>query len=167
MGKIIHVVVLLALLLVASVANWSLTLGLPPKVATHFNFEGKPDGFMALRSYQLFITLFTLGFPLFMLFMTGVLPGLFPGATNIPNRGYWMASERKQETMDYLFMMACRMSCLMIFFCVGLNVVTVMANKSTPVQMPHIPFFVMLGIFLSGLLIWVIALTRKFKRLGP
>jgi hypothetical protein len=28
--------------------NWFLTLNLPQKVATHFDFAGKPDGFMTL-----------------------------------------------------------------------------------------------------------------------
>lgn len=156
---------LLAVILTGVSTNWVLTQKLPAKVATHFNFEGIPDGFMTFAGYRWFICIFSAIFPMFMLFMIGVVPALLPGATNIPNRDYWFHPDRKTETMNYMFRMGCLMAGLMTLFFVGLNYVTVVANQNDPVRMPSTTFFIMLGIFLAGVAIWALTLHRKFRRM--
>ena len=158
---------LLAIILTGVSTNWILTQKLPAKVATHFNFEGIPDGFMTIAGYRWFICIFSGIFPMFMLFMIGVVPSLFPGATNIPNRDYWFHPDRKTETMNYLFRMGCLLAGLMTLFFVGLNYVTVVANQNDPIRMPSNIFFIMLGTFLTGIGTWVFTLNKKFRRMVP
>lgn len=159
--------ILLAVILAGVSTNWVLTQELPAKVATHFNFEGTPDGFMTLTGYRWFICIFSGVFPMFMVFMIGVVPSLLPGVTNIPHRDFWLHPDRKAETMNYLFCMGCWMASLMTLFFVGLNYVTVVANQSDPVRMPSRIFFTMLVAFLAGIATWVLALNRKFRRPVP
>ncbi len=163
-NRLINTVVLLAFIFTGASTNWIFTLSLPQKVATHFNFAGKPDGFMTLQNHQSFITLSTICFPLFMVFMVGVLPAWFPSLVNIAYRDYWFAPERKTQTFDYLFSMACKLGVLMVFFFVGLNVIIVLANKSNPILMPKPPFFVVMALFFLGVFLWVVMLFLKFRK---
>ena len=162
MNKTVNTFVLLAVVFMGVFVNWIFTLSLPQKIANHFNFAGKPDGFMTLQNHQSFITLSTICFPLFMVFMVGVLPAWFPSLVNISHRDYWFSPERKTQTLDYLFSMACKLGVLMVFFFVGLNVIIVLANNSNPVLMPKLPFFVVMLLFLLGVLLWVVMLFLKF-----
>ena len=164
MNKAVHTLVLLVVIFMGAFTNWFLTLGLPQKIATHFNFAGKPDGFMTLQNHQSFIILSTICFPLFMVFMVGVLPMWFPSLVNISHRDYWFAPERKTQTLDYLFNMACKLGVLMVFFFVGLNVIIVLANNSNPVLMPKLPFFVVMALFFIGVFLWVVMLFLKFRK---
>ena len=163
-NRLIDTVLLLAFIFMGVFANWIFTLSLPQKIATHFNFAGKPDGFMTLLNFQSFITLSTICFPLVMVFMVGVLPAWFPSLVNISHRDYWFAPERKTKTLDYLFSMACKLGVLMVFFFVGLNVIIVLANNSNPVLMPKLPFFIVMLLFLLGILLWVVMLFLKFRK---
>ena len=164
MDRALHTLVLLVVIFMGAFTNWFLTLNLPQKVATHFDFAGKPDGFMTLQNHQSFITLSTICFPLFMVFMVGVLPAWFPSTVNIAHRDYWFSPERKTQTLDYLFNMACKLGVHMVFFFVGLNVIIVLANNSNPVLMPKLPFFVVMALFLLGLFLWVVRLFLKFRK---
>lgn len=160
----IDMVILLAFIFVGALTNWLLALNLPQKVATHFDFAGRPNGYMTLQNHQAFITLSTIGFPLFMVFMIGILPSWFPSLVNIAHRDYWFAPERKSQTLDYLLRMACILGVLMVFFFVGLNVIIVVANNAKPVLMPKPLFFMLMGLFLLGILLWVIVLFLKFRK---
>ena len=164
MNKALNTLVFLAVVFMGVSANWFFTLSLPQKVATHFNFAGKPDGFMTIQNHQSFVILSTICFPLFMVFMVGVLPMWFPSLVNISHRDYWFAPDRKTQTLDYLFNMACKLGVLMVFFFVGLNVIIVLANNSNPVLMPKLPFFVVMALFLIGVLLWVVMLFLKFRK---
>jgi uncharacterized membrane protein len=164
MNKAVHTLILVVVIFMGAFTNWVFTLSLPQKIATHFNFAGKPDGFMTLQNHQSFITLSTICFPLFMVFMVGVLPAWFPSLVNIPHRDYWFSPERKTQTLDYLFNMACKLGILMVFFFVSLNVIIVIANNSSPVLMPKLPFFIVMALFLLGVFLWVVMLFLKFRK---
>ncbi len=164
MDRALHTLVLLVVIFMGAFTNWFLTLSLPQKVATHFDFAGRPDGYMTLQNHQSFMTLSTIGFPLFMVFMIGVIPSWFPSLVNISHRDYWFAPERKSQTLDYLFRMACILGVLMVFFFVGLNVIIVLANNSTPILMPKLPFFVVMGLFLFCIILWVVMLFLRFRK---
>jgi hypothetical protein len=60
--------------------------------------------------------------------------------------------------------MACKLGVLMVFFFVGLNVIIVLANNSNPVLMPKLPFFIVMLLFLLGVLLWVVMLFLKFRK---
>lgn len=164
MDRALHTLVLLVVIFMGALTNWLLALNLPKIVATHFDFSGRPDGYMTLQNHQTFITLSTIGLPLFMVFMIGILPSWFPSLVNIAHRDYWFAPERKSQTLDYLFRMACKLGVLLVFFFVGLNGIIVLANNAKPVLMPKLPFSMVMGLFLLGVLLWVIVLFLKFRK---
>jgi uncharacterized membrane protein len=155
--------------LVASVlaAAWYIdaTVGmLPERVATHFGGGGRPNGWMTRDGYRVFMLWFVTLLPLFMALMAGGMPRLFPNATNIPDRHYWMAPQRRDQALRFLAAHACWLGCLMVVFVLGTHVLLLQANRSTPVRLPEQPFFMLLGGFALALLVWIVVLRRRFRR---
>jgi len=76
---------------------------LPDIVATHFGATGRPDAWapkaMFLKIYLLTLA-FTTAVFLGIVFALSRLPS---SMINLPDRGYWLAPERKKETVDFLF----------------------------------------------------------------
>jgi serine/threonine-protein kinase len=141
---------------------YSATL-LPDQVASHFGFEGQPDGWMSRSATLLFMAVFGIVFPL-------LLPALFYGirhlpdsAINLPDRDYWLAPERREETYAYLFRHALWLACLQVGFAMVLHALVVDANLQTPPRLSG-GIWVAGGLFLAGVIAWIWSLVRHFRR---
>jgi len=80
----------------------SLYAQLPEVVASHFNARGVPNGWQTKSAFftvliGVSVLAAVLGFAIPRLIM--LLP---PEYINLPNKGYWLAPERRAETMDFL-----------------------------------------------------------------
>ena len=71
---------------------------LPNTVASHFDGAGRPNDWM---TKQVFFG-FYLGMIALMLIIFFVIPRFPKYLINIPNRNYWLATERRAETMKYV-----------------------------------------------------------------
>lgn len=80
-------------------AVWS---QLPPIMASHFDAAGTPDGAMPRGAF--FTTLaFACGATVLLPVLAAVLLRHVPaGAINVPHRDYWLAPERRAESIDRL-----------------------------------------------------------------
>jgi uncharacterized membrane protein len=156
--------VLVGLIVVAAWHIDATVVLLPDSVATHFAGGGRPNGWMTREGYRVFMLLFVTLLPLFMAAMAGGLPRLFPNATNIPNRHYWMAPQRREAALNFLTAHACWLGCLIALFILGTHVLLLQANHSVPVRLPTRAFFAILGGFALALLVWILFLVRRFRR---
>src|SRR5687768_10431534 len=85
---------------------------LPARVATHFDFQGHPNGWMSRSGHLTFMWILGTILPLLpvvILYLTRSLP---PGLINVPNRDYWLAPERRQETLAYLMRLGIWAGCI-------------------------------------------------------
>jgi uncharacterized membrane protein len=135
---------------------------LPERVASHFNFQGVANGwsskhtFMAIYGVVLVVTTVLLvGLPL-------LLAKLPPSIINMPNRDYWLAPERKQETCRTVsgYMILVGIAVMALLFTVFHW--TIRVNLGYDQQMGSVvwiivPFF----IFITG---WCIAFFMRFKK---
>jgi uncharacterized membrane protein len=75
---------------------------LPPQVASHFNFQGNPDGWTSKQAFvglAVAVILMIGGtFASIALFIRHVPLSLM----SLPNKAYWTATERVQETREYI-----------------------------------------------------------------
>jgi serine/threonine-protein kinase len=148
--------VLFGALLAATYDQW------PEHVATHFNLEGDPDGWMG-RETNIAVYL-ALGFAM-PLILYGIfsLVGIFPTRfVNMPQRDYWLAPERKAVTMRELRRQSLWLGCLMLLFFAGLYVLALEANQQNPVKLSVKSMLLLLGGFLSGVAVWVVLFYRRF-----
>jgi uncharacterized membrane protein len=137
---------------------------LPDRIATHFNFNGQPDGWASRGSYMSFIISFGTGLTLFIVFVGFVLRFAPNESISLPNREYWLAPERRAETKTYIFRQMLWFSCWLICFLIGMHFSTIDANKRLPVQLPNWEIYGLLAIFLAGIPVWILIMVRHFKR---
>jgi hypothetical protein len=136
---------------------------LPDRVATHFGAGGAADGWMTREGYHTFVICFGVGLPLFIL-GTGYIARLLPGMLNIPNKIYWLAPERRDESFSFICMANAWIACLVMMLIFGIHYLTLQANTLQPPHLPMDQFLPILGAFLVAMAIWLVIVVAHFKR---
>ena len=137
---------------------------LPPRVASHFDFQGQADGWMSRESDLEFMAGLTLLLPI-LLIGTGLVAPLLPaGSVNVPHRDYWLAPERRRETGLYLARQMAWFACGMTVFSMALNWLLVEANRHTPPRLTN-SVWLLLGLFLGFTIAWLVVLVAHFSRM--
>ncbi len=131
---------------------------LPETIASHFDADGVPNGWMSRRAFMgvmvsvSFITVIpTVGLAL-------ALPRM-SGSINIPNKAYWLAPERREETIaaisSAMIWMECAVMGLLIvltFFVCRLNIA-----GTARLELPMLPtlgvFFALVGFIIARLIL--------------
>ncbi|MBI1216715.1 MAG: DUF1648 domain-containing protein [Alphaproteobacteria bacterium] len=136
---------------------------LPRRVATHFGGGGIPNGWMTKEAFRNFY----LGF---LLFLPGVMAGsglLFrimpPRLINLPHKGYWLAPERRAQTVGKLQRDMNGFSVIVAAFIVALHQLVIMANLAYPVRMDNTLIWALLGVMMAFILGFVIRQYRSFR----
>jgi serine/threonine-protein kinase len=142
-----------------------LTAGaLPARVASHFAGSGAANGYMSRSGYVVFMLVFSIGLPLgLVVFLTA----LFRHATsliNLPNRAYWLAPERREETVAFLVNHAAWFGSLLVAFASFVHWLVVAANTAQPPRLSNSTLLAGVAVFLACLLIWAAALLLCFRR---
>jgi hypothetical protein len=136
---------------------------LPATVASQFDSQGRPtawmtrDGFFLLYGAMVALQLgvFGAGFRL----MRRLPNRLF----NLPHRDYWLAPERRDETLDYLETWGLWTGCAVVALLLGIFQLVIEANlKQAP--LPPGPTWALLGGFLAFALIAMARLLSRFAR---
>lgn len=153
------------LLLVALAAFVVVTSqALPPVVASHFGPGGLPNGFMSLGVYTIIMLVLVVVPPSLLAFLPSSLARRGDARLNIPNRGYWLAPERREVTAEYLCLQGKVFAAAIALFLAYTHWLVVRANASTPVALPQAPFYVGLGTFLVIVFLCVASLYAHFGR---
>ena len=163
MDRKLLTLVFIALLLTGGGFVFSTTTSLPDRVASHFGAGGHANGYMTREGYRWFMLFFTVGFPALLVLVIGGLPRLIPQYTNIPNREYWLAPERRTQAFDFLTIHALWFGCLLVLFLCSVHWLVVRANTQHPPQLANGPFLLALGVFLAAMVVWTIGLYRQFR----
>jgi len=135
---------------------------LPERMAVHFRMDGHADGWahrhQAVKSFENFMI-----FPAIFLLLALVMEVAPVSAFHLPYGQYWLAPERRAQTVATIARHVIWMGCLMQGFLAGIYGLTIDANRQTS---PHLPFLfvpLLLG-FLLAMAICVISLLRPFYK---
>lgn len=138
---------------------------LPARVATHFALGGVPNGWMGRESYLTVITLAGTLLPLALAALISGLPRVFPWALNVPNRDYWLASERRNAVLAALAGFGWALACLVTLFVAGMHWTILGAHTSVPPRLAETHVHALVLGFAVGLGAWLIALLLRFRRM--
>jgi hypothetical protein len=94
----------------------------------------------------------------------GPLSQKYPHLINIPNGDYWLAPERLDGSLDFLVAHAYRLGRLLIVLMTALHYLVLLANRTEPPMLPESWFMAISVGFIFALIMWVIALYRRFSR---
>ncbi|MBS0291929.1 MAG: DUF1648 domain-containing protein [Proteobacteria bacterium] len=139
---------------------------LPQRVASHFNLAGHADAFMPRGQYLTLMLLVAAGLPLTIAASTRWLARLPDVFINLPNKSYWLAPERRAQTLAALATHLERFSWALALFLCYLHWLIV-RGQAHPV--PHLAqglFLIGLLAFLGFVAVWLVLLYRRFRRLS-
>jgi hypothetical protein len=159
-----------SLLLCLATATVLLTLcvvtgDLPERVPTHFDAAGRADGWSTRTGFALELG----GLSLFLCGLFGALGALVArlptSLVNLPNRDYWLAPERRAESLrairDRLHSLGAATEVLVL----GLVLYCVRASRSEEAQTgPDPTTWVLLLGYLAFVAGWIVSLHRRFAK---
>ena len=150
------------LLGVAAFLFWT-SRSLPPVVASHFGFGGRADGFMPRGGYVASMIGLVLFLPLFVTYLPALLDR--GGARwNLPHREYWLAPERRAESVAFVLGHGAWLAGALALFLAYTHVLVVRANALTPPVLSTGGMIAGLAALVGVLAVWLGVLFARFRR---
>lgn len=139
---------------------------LPDTVASHFAAGGAVDGAMPRCVYLPLILFLTIGLPCLSVLVSWSSLGR-PGARiNLPHVEYWLAPERRAQTIAAIRGAMLQFAALLLLFLCYAHWLVVRANQSRPARLDETWFLSGLLVFLVIALTWVLRFVGRFRRTG-
>ena len=158
-NKTHRILIVLTMIYLAQIAYFYPQM--PAQVASHFNFWGEADGWMPKENFlifQLFLLVFILG-------TTSLIPAFFrklpDSLINIRNKSYWLAPERREESIHKFARVSDNLRVALLMFFLGINYYAFEANIYGGNLSNGV--WLILGVFLLYTLYWTIGLRNAFK----
>jgi hypothetical protein len=157
------VLVLLVWLAFAAYVWWTMPQ-LPPHIAIHFGTNGVPNNWATPAEYVRFTLIMGAAVPAFILGIFALVRFGDGSLMNIPHKDYWLAPERRKETMDFVLARGCVFTALFIGFFAGVHYFILVANAQAPVMLPGKYVGWVGGCFLAAAIAWTAAFVTHFSR---
>jgi hypothetical protein len=152
----------LILVVGAAIFVWGTGQFMPETVGSHFGPSGTADGFVPRAYYVGFMLAVVVALPLVLVLLPGRLLRNPKMPINLPNRDYWLAPERRAETIDYLVRHSTYFGSMLVVFLCYVHWLVVRANALTPPSLSSPWFIGGLVVFMVSAIVWVRRLFRKF-----
>ena len=158
-----HALSLWCLLLVAAGLHSAYYyLKLPAMIAAHFDARGNPDDWMPKESLFAVHAIIFIGLSLTLLAISLAIRVMPAWMISLPNKDYWLAPERREETLAYSSRYLLWIGNATMLFLIGVFDSVYRANLAAPVRLP-VDFW----IWLAGLLLFVLGATlHLYLRFG-
>ncbi|MGH7884510.1 MAG: DUF1648 domain-containing protein [Thermodesulfobacteriota bacterium] len=133
---------------------------LPDIVVSNFGGRGNPNGWM-LKSvfFGFYLIMIAL-----MLFIFLIIPKFPKTLTNIPNKNFWLAAQRRAETMEYVDKTTTLMGIATMLFIIYTFQLVIQANLSTEKILSNNFLFALILYFIF-LSVWLFKLLRRFRKI--
>jgi uncharacterized membrane protein len=135
---------------------------LPERVATHFGAGGRADAWSDRQGFLLTYGLAVGGLAVLFLGLALLLPRFPSGWTNIPNRDYWFAPERKAATVRCVSRELLMMGAATLLFLVAMFHLGMQASMAGHDRMGGGHWVALLG-FLLYASAWAVRLMLRFR----
>ena len=139
---------------------------LPRLVASHFDLTGHANAFMTRGQYLTLMVLLAAGLPLALGAGTRWLAALPDALINLPNKAYWLAPERRSQSLSALTTHVERFSGALTLFLCYLHWLIVRGQGHPTPHLAQGPFLAGLLAFLGFVAVWLVLLYRRFRRIS-
>jgi hypothetical protein len=154
---------LYGLLLVAGLFIWrSAVLLMPPQVASHFVGSGAANAFMPRENYIRFMLLVAVLVPAGLAELIGLASRL-GGSPRIPNKEYWLAPERREQTLAWMQAHARWFACLLSGFICYVHWLVIGANRVQPPVLAPDKVIPAIVVFVLCAVAWGFSLQLRFR----
>ena len=140
---------------------------LPTRIAVRFNAAGLPVGFSSAQTFA------TINLVIIAIILMAFL--ILPGAMarrrqlrwRLPNREYWLASERREKTIDYLQRQFLWYGIVTLLLLMAVFQLVVDANRHTPALLDSTRLVWLLIGYVAFIIVWGWSFWRRFARPPP
>ena len=143
---------------------WRTSRSLPPVVATHFDTGGEANGYMAHAFYVRFMLAFVVLLPWLVNFAMERILASPRASINLPNRDHWLSAAQRAPTIEYLLRHMRYFGLMLAAFLCGVHWLVVSANAAVPPALDNKRFSIALGAYMLAIVLWIVALRRRFRR---
>jgi len=139
-------------------------LKLKSSIAVNFQFNGlpNPNSYQSSLNYAAMQIVLCIVIAILFLMLPWLVKTLPIKYVNIPNRNKWLRGEERDKSLKKLNFMLLLLGTVLIYFLTAMSMVVYIANISTPLVLPILPFFSILLIFLGFLITWIVKLYKLF-----
>ena len=156
--------ILLLLLLLAGFQVWHYQPLLPERVASHFNAQGVADGF-APKAELAKVEMGVFAIMALVFLLLPKLTRLFPvSMINLPNKDYWFADERREETLNVLEDWTGWFGVLTMVLLLGIMQLALRANLSPKPHFDSAMATALLVVYAAGALFMTGKILWRFRR---
>lgn len=143
--------------LVAAALQWN---SAPDRVASHFDAAGRPNAWSSRNEFYILQVGVTLGIAVIFMGTSRLLRSTPARWINLPNKGYWLAPERREETMDRLASYMDVFASATVLLLLVVFELTSLASRGGGLSTNYfLPTLVAYLVFSAG---WTVALFRAF-----
>ena len=137
---------------------------LPAVVAQHFGADGQPNGWAPRDFFFSFSWVILLGVSALLMLTPRLLSRLPVAMINLPNKAYWLAPERKHESLAFLQRGTEWIGVLTSGFLVLVMNLAIRANLAPDHRLDNGIFLPLLVSFVILLLLWRLRVFLRFAR---
>ena len=137
---------------------------LPENLASHFDGAGKPNGFqsrngfVALSGSVLILTVVLFG-------GLGALFRTIPSSWfNLPNRDYWLAPERREETLDEILRGMEWLGAVSLGLYLFIIQMVLETNLTPEPRLEARTTWIVLGLYLAYTAVWTVRFLLRFRK---
>jgi hypothetical protein len=156
----------LAWLALVAAFVWTSAASLPSVVASHFDAAGTADAFMSRSAYRDTLLLLALAIPLLLAFLPLAATVKSGVKLNLPHRDYWLAPERRAQTLAFLCAHGLWFAACVALFLAYVHWLVVEANRLDPPRLSTGAMHAGLAAFFIALIAWLAVLHRRFRKPG-
>jgi len=136
---------------------------LPERVATHFGFNGEPDGWMTRRGFVIFAIVFPIVISAIMVGIAFGIRNADPSTLKVANAEYWRRPEHFAEATSRIFDFLCIVACVVTMFFGGVWLVVAGAQSKDPPRLNKLALIAVVMPLVVFLALGVTWLNNSFK----
>jgi len=137
---------------------------LPDVMASHFNARGMPNGWQTKSAFFVFLAGVSVLAAVVGFGIPRIITAMPPELINLPHKRYWLAPERRAETMDFLGGYFAWFGCALFAVILITFDFALQANLHPDRRPDATPMWFVLAGFMAFA---ILGTVRMFKRFGP
>lgn len=140
---------------------WWMNDHLPARLASHFDSQGQANGWMGRDEFFVFQTGLIILLGLVFGGLSRMIRVLPLDLINLPHRAYWLAPERREETLTWLGSLGHALGLGVIGFLVFVFQQVADANETGRLQLAPLPLLLVPVVIVAAV---IVALVIRFRR---
>jgi len=136
---------------------------MPQRMASHFAADGRANGWQSRQAFFVVMLLVTSTSAIVGFLAPRQIAARSNARINLPHRDYWLAPERREETMLFISATMAWFACGILLVLISGTFLALQANLAPDHRFNSEAMLVVLGGFLLGLLGLVVRLVRHFR----